>query len=102
LIAALQGQASDVLHRVSKGAAYEKTIKALDDHFGDHRLATTYRSQLKTRTQRTGESLQEFTTTVEQLAHHAYPALPKDHVRREAGKAFTDGLEDPDTKILHL
>jgi hypothetical protein len=32
--------------------------------------------------------LQEFTTAVEQLAHHIDPAPPKDHIRREAGKAF--------------
>jgi hypothetical protein len=39
--------------------------------------------------------LQEFDTAVEQLAHHAYPTLPEDHIRRVAGKAFTDGVEDP-------
>jgi hypothetical protein len=46
--------------------------------------------------------LQEFATAVEQLAHHAYPALPEDHKRREAGKAFTDGGEDPAIKIQLL
>jgi hypothetical protein len=40
-------------------------------------------------------SLQEFTTTVEQLGHRDYPALPEGSVRREAGKAFADGVEDP-------
>jgi hypothetical protein len=35
-------------------------------------------------------------TAIEQLAHRAYPALPEDHVRKEAGRAFTDGVEDPD------
>jgi hypothetical protein len=39
---------------------------------------------------------------VEQLAHHVYPALPKDHTGREAWKAFTDGLEDPNIKISLL
>jgi hypothetical protein len=32
------------------------------------------------------------------LAHRAYPALPEDHIR-EAGKAFTDGEDDPAVKI---
>jgi hypothetical protein len=27
-------------------------------------------------------------------AHRAYLALPEDHVRREADKTFSDGLED--------
>jgi hypothetical protein len=49
-----------------------------------------------------GESLQEFATTVKQLACCAYPALPEDHVRREVGKAFADGVEDPNIKIQLL
>jgi hypothetical protein len=74
----------------------------LEDHFGDQHLAAAYRSQLKTRTQKAGESLQEFATAIKQLAHGAYPALPEDHVRKEAGRAFTDGVEDPDIKIQLL
>jgi hypothetical protein len=47
--------------------------------------------------------LQEFVTAVRQLANRAYPALPKDHIRRKTGKAFTDEAEDPAMKIqLHL
>jgi hypothetical protein len=41
-----------------------------------------------------GVSLQEFSTAVEQLSHRASPALREDHIRREAGKAFGDGVED--------
>jgi hypothetical protein len=39
---------------------------------------------------------------IEQLAHRAYPTLPEDHIKREAGKAFADGVEDPDIKIQLL
>jgi hypothetical protein len=46
--------------------------------------------------------LQEFDTAVEQLAHRTYPALPEDHIRREAGKAFAEGVEDPAIKIQLL
>jgi hypothetical protein len=82
VITVLQGRATDVLHRVPKGATYEETFEALEDCFGDQHLATVYRSQLKARTQDVGEPLQEFATTVEQLSHHAYPTLPEDHIRR--------------------
>jgi hypothetical protein len=102
LIAALQGRACDVLHGVPRGATYEETIEALEDGFEDQHLAAAYRSQLKTQTQKPGESLQESATAIEQLAHRAYPALPEDHVRKEAGRAFTDGVEDPDIKIQLL
>jgi hypothetical protein len=54
---------------------YEETIK---DQFGDHRLAATYRSQLKTST------------------HSSYPAVPKDHVMREADRTFNSGVGDAD------
>jgi hypothetical protein len=86
IITALQGRATDVIHGVPKGATYEETLEALEDHFEDHHQAAGYRSQLKTRTQGVGDSLQEFTTAVEQLAHHSYPALLEDHVRRKAGR----------------
>jgi hypothetical protein len=36
------------------------------------------------------------------LAHCAYAALPEDHVRREGGKIFADGVEDTDIKIQRL
>jgi hypothetical protein len=78
----LQDLATDVLHRVLKGANYEETLEALEDHFGDQHLAAVYCSQLKTRTQGAGKSLQEFAPDVEQLAHRAYPELPEDHIRR--------------------
>jgi hypothetical protein len=78
--------------------------EALEDCFVDQHLAVVYCIQLKMRTQRIRESLQEleFATAVEQLAHRACPELPQDHVRREAGKAFADGVEDPDIKIQLL
>jgi hypothetical protein len=91
-----------VLHRVPKGTTYEETLEALEDHIEDQHLAATYPSQLKTRTLGVGESLQEFATAVEQLAHCTYPALPEDHIRREAGKTFADKVEDTAIKIQLL
>jgi hypothetical protein len=79
----------------------EETLEALEDHFEDQHLATTYRSQLKM-TQVVGESLQEFATAFEQLVHNACPALPEDHMRREADKAFANSIEDPTVKIQLL
>jgi hypothetical protein len=39
---------------------------------------------------------------IDQLAHHSYPSLPEDHIRRQAGKALADGVENPDIKIQLL
>jgi hypothetical protein len=54
------------------------------------------------RTQKVGESLQDFAVAVEQLGHGPDPTLPENHMRMEAGKAFVDGVADPDIKIRLL
>jgi BMFP domain-containing protein YqiC len=67
LVAALQGEASDVLHGVPERAMYEETVEALEDRFGYHHMAAAYHSQLKARTQDDGESPQESATAVRQM-----------------------------------
>jgi hypothetical protein len=102
LMTALKGWVADVLYGIPKNTTYEETLQALQDRFGDQYFAALFRSQLKTRIQRAGESLQDFAIAVEQLAHHAYPTLPDEHIRREADRAFVDEIEDPDIKIKLL
>jgi hypothetical protein len=89
----LQDLASDVLYGVLKGATYEETIGATKDRFGDQHLAAGYRDHLKTGTQIFGEPLQGFSTTIEQVTPSAFPS-PHDHIHREPGKAFVEGLRD--------
>jgi hypothetical protein len=101
LITALRGRVADVLYGIPKGSTYEEILETLEDRFGDRHLAVVSRYELKTRTQRDGESLQDFATAIEQLVHRACPALPEDHTRREAVSAFFDGLADPEIQ-LHL
>jgi hypothetical protein len=101
LIIALQDRVTDVLYRILKGLPYEEALQTLEDPFGDQQFAVVYRSRLKARTQRVGESLRGFATAIEQLPHRAYPTLPEDYKRREGGRASVDGVEDHDIKI-HL
>jgi gas vesicle protein len=101
LLSVLQGQAADVLHSVPAGAPYEDIVGALQDQFGDHQLPTAYRSQLKTRVQAGGETLQEFAAAVEQLAHRDLVGLPEGHIQTEAAHAFIDGIRDREV-IQHL
>jgi hypothetical protein len=102
VITAVKGLAAEVLHGIPTTATFEETLQTLEDRFGYQHFAAAYRSQLKARTQRAGESLQHFATAAEQLAHRVYPTLPEDHIRREAGKAFTDGVEDHEIKVALL
>jgi hypothetical protein len=98
LITALQGRAADVIHGIPINATYEATLQTLEDRFGDEHFAVAYRSQLNSRRQRAGESWQEFAIAIEQLAHRAYPTLPEEYIKQESGRAFVDGVEDPDTQ----
>jgi hypothetical protein len=100
LITALKGRATKFLNGVPKGATYKETREAQEDRLGNQHLAAAYRSQLKTKQER--RVSQEFVAAIEQLAHSAYPALPEYHIRREASKAFSDGVEDFYIKILLL
>jgi hypothetical protein len=102
LTTALKGRAASVLHGIPTNTTYEETLQALEDRFGSQHFAAAYRCQITTRTQEAGESLQDFATAIEQLAHRAYPTLPEEHVRRKAGRAFIYGVVDPDIKIQLL
>jgi hypothetical protein len=92
LITAPKGRAADILYGIPKKRSYEETLQVLQDRFGHQNFAAAFRSQLKTRTQRAGESIQGFATVVEQLTHRAYPTLPENQIKREAGKAFADAV----------
>jgi hypothetical protein len=46
--------------------------------------------------------LRDFATAIERLAYRAYPTLPEEHTRREAGCAFVDGVGDADIRIKLL
>jgi hypothetical protein len=64
VITALKGRVAKVLHRILTIVTYEKTLQALEAHFGNQHFAAAYCSQLKARIQRAGESLQEFATAI--------------------------------------
>lgn len=86
-LAALQAQASDVLHGIPTEATYEEIIEALES-----------RSQLKTKTQIVGVLLMACATTIEQLTHRAHIGLPEYYIRKEAAHCFINGIRDRDMK----
>jgi hypothetical protein len=100
-LTSLNGRAADVLHNIPTSTTYEDTLQARAENFGTQHFAAAYRCQL-TWTQKAGESLQGFATAIERLAHHAYHNLSEDHIRREAGNAFSYCVRDPDIKMQLL
>lgn len=61
---------------------------------GDQYLVVDYGNQPKTRTQDSGQPLQEFATADKKLTHRVFPARHKHHVRRGPVNAFGNGVRD--------
>ena len=57
---------------------YAEFIKALKLRYGDKRLQDVYCTQLRTRRQHSGESLQEFEASIDRLISLAYSEAPED------------------------
>ncbi|KAJ8952760.1 hypothetical protein NQ318_008075 [Aromia moschata] len=53
-----------------------------------------YQSQIKSRQQRSNESLQEYEADIERLVHLAYPQAPKEFLEQIGIQTFIDGLVD--------
>jgi hypothetical protein len=90
---------SYILQEAPKGVTYEIT-GATEDPFRDQELATRYRNQLKTKTQYDGESLQEFSATIELVTNHSLPTRCGDHISWEPIKAFDNGTSDKRCKMV--
>jgi hypothetical protein len=73
---------------------YRGIVDTLKGHYGDHQLAVACRSQLKVRTQLSSESLQEFATTIKQLAHKHPLGLLHYFIQREAAYTFINRIRD--------
>ncbi|GBN76737.1 hypothetical protein AVEN_121823-1 [Araneus ventricosus] len=69
LVASLRGSATEVLQGIPSDKLTDLTTieKALESRFGDSHLTQFYRTGLKTRSQKPGESLQELAADVERL-----------------------------------
>jgi hypothetical protein len=85
-ITALNGQTADVLPSIPTNMTYEDTLQVLENRFGDqHRCLMLSVNNKDPEGRRIPSRL---CTAIELLAHRAYPTLTKDHIGREAGKAF--------------
>jgi hypothetical protein len=53
---------------------HKKNVGATEDQFGDLQLDAGYRNQQKTWTTDNSGPPQEFSSTIKQVTHHAFPA----------------------------
>ncbi|GBM09512.1 hypothetical protein AVEN_250173-1 [Araneus ventricosus] len=100
LVASLRGSAAEVLQGIPADKLTDLTTveKALESRFGDSHLTQFYRTELKTRRQKPGESLQELAADVERLMSLAYAECPLDVRESLAVQYFVDAIRDEDTQ----
>ena len=76
---------------------------ALELQFGDEHLRQFFAAQVNRRTQKVGESLQEFEADIKRLIYLAYSAAPPTFQEKLATETFVNGIRDVEVKkILQL
>ncbi|GBM36470.1 hypothetical protein AVEN_234846-1 [Araneus ventricosus] len=100
LVASLRGSAAEVLQGIPADKLTDLTTveKTLESRFGDSHLTQFCRTELKTRRQKPGESLQELAADVERLMSLAYAECPLDVRESLAAQYFVDAIRDEDTQ----
>ncbi|GBM45500.1 hypothetical protein AVEN_210231-1 [Araneus ventricosus] len=100
LVASLRGSAAEGLQGIlaDKLTDLSTIEKALESRFGDSHLMQFYRTELKTRRQKPGESLQELAAGVERLMSLVYAECPLDVRESLAAQYFVDAIRDEDTQ----
>ena len=96
LVIALRGPALELLQTIpaAQQQEYQTLVAALDRRYGDQHRRQLYQAQIKTRLQRSGESLQEFEADLRRLVHLAYPEAPEGFREELAAQCFISGLRD--------
>ncbi|KAJ8940891.1 hypothetical protein NQ318_004590 [Aromia moschata] len=96
LMHAERGQALEILQSIPEEQQndYDRIVGALEIRYGHKYLRQVYQSQIKSRQQRTNESLQEYEADIERLIHLAYPQAPKEFLEQIGIQTFIDGLLD--------
>ncbi|GBM33258.1 hypothetical protein AVEN_101605-1 [Araneus ventricosus] len=98
LVASFRGSAVGVLQGIPADKLTDLTTiqKALESRFGDSYLMQFYRTELKTRRQKPGESLQELAADVERRMSLAYAECSLDVRESLAAQYFVDAIRDKD------
>ncbi|GBN36695.1 hypothetical protein AVEN_51280-1 [Araneus ventricosus] len=101
LVASLRGTAAEVLQGIPSDKLTDlmSIENALEARFGDSHLTQFYRTELKTRRQKPGESLQALAADVKRLMSLAYAECPMDVQESLAVQFFVDAIRDEDTQL---
>ncbi|GBM10757.1 hypothetical protein AVEN_139-1 [Araneus ventricosus] len=100
LVTSPWGSAAEVLQGIPSDKLTDLTTieNALEARFGDSHLTQFYRTELKTRRQKPGESLRVLAADVERLMSLAYAECPQDVRDSLAAQYLVDAIRDEDTQ----
>ncbi|KAJ8912584.1 hypothetical protein NQ315_005747 [Exocentrus adspersus] len=97
LIAALRGEALEVLRTITKTSPnYATLTSALERRYGDAHLQHVYQAQLRSRRQRFEETLQQYEADISRMVNLAYPTAPAEVIEQFSVSSFIEGLRDPE------
>ncbi|GBN77944.1 hypothetical protein AVEN_115794-1 [Araneus ventricosus] len=101
LVTSLRGSEAEVLQGIPSDKLTDLTTieNALEARFGDSHLTQFYRTELKTRRQKPGESLRVLAADVERLMSLAYAECPMDVRESLAVQFFVDAIRNEDTQL---
>uniref|UniRef100_A0A6P7FH13 Uncharacterized protein LOC114330096 n=1 Tax=Diabrotica virgifera virgifera TaxID=50390 RepID=A0A6P7FH13_DIAVI len=96
LTAALRGDAADILRSIPKGQekCYQTLFTRLEKRYGDAHLQQVYKAQLRSRSQRASDNLQEFEADVARVVRLAYSEASDSILEEIALDTFVNGLKE--------
>ena len=80
-------------------ATYDGLCQVLDGRFGDKHLAEVFKSELRSRRRRNGESLPALAQDISKLVQRAYPDIGRPGVEELAIEKFREALPDHGQRV---
>lgn len=82
-----------------RAASYYELCEALEERFGDSRLAEVFKSELRSRRRKEGESLPALAQDVSRLVQRAYPEIGRQGMEELAIEKFREALPDHEQRM---
>ena len=97
----LTGVARSLLNNLDSDGRrdYDTLIEKLRHRFGSVYQSEIYRTQLKSRTRHTGETIQELAQAIKKLVRQAYPGVNKEVIETLSLDNFIDAITDSEIRM---
>jgi hypothetical protein len=78
---------------------YAELSEALEERFGDSRLADVYKAELRARQRKEGESIPALGQEIRHLVQYAYPGIGNEGVEELAIESFREALNNAEQRM---